>query len=177
MKITLARHTAVDVPEGVFYGHTDVPLKDTFEAEAEVTMSHIPDLDYDAVYTSPLSRAQKLATYCGYPDAVHEKRIKEISFGDWEMKGFGDIDDPYFQEWFLDTLHKAPPRGESFMNLYERVAEFLEEIQADKDLENVLIFAHGGVLICAQVFAGLVPMDDAFTVLPPYGGVVEIEIV
>lgn len=177
MKITLVRHTAVDVSEGVFYGHTDVPLKDTFEAEAEATMSHIPDLEYDAVYTSPLSRAKKLATYCGYPDAIEEKRIKEISFGDWEMKGFGDIDDPYFQEWFLDTLHKAPPHGESFTNLYERTVEFLEELQANKELDNVLIFAHGGVLISAQVFAGVVPMDDAFTVLPPYGGVIEIEIV
>ncbi len=37
MVIYLMRHTAVDVPQGVCYGQTDVPLKPTFEMEATQT--------------------------------------------------------------------------------------------------------------------------------------------
>ena len=37
MELILIRHTSVDVPPGVCYGQTDVPLKSTFEQEAEIT--------------------------------------------------------------------------------------------------------------------------------------------
>ena len=34
MEVILIRHTSVDVPKGVCYGQTDVPLRDSFEEEA-----------------------------------------------------------------------------------------------------------------------------------------------
>lgn len=37
MEVILIRHTSVDVPTGVCYGQTDVPLRATFEQEAAVT--------------------------------------------------------------------------------------------------------------------------------------------
>ena len=87
MEVILIRHTSVDVPPGVCYGQTDVPLKPTFEAEAAVTAENLKAyLPFDHVYTSPLTRCVRLATYCGYPDAERDKRIMEINFGDWEMK-------------------------------------------------------------------------------------------
>jgi alpha-ribazole phosphatase len=55
------------------------------------------------------------------------------------------------------------------------VASFLEELRK-KDFQKVAIFAHGGVLICAQVFAGIVPIEEGFSNLTPYGGIVKIEI-
>ena len=70
MEVILIRHTSVDVPPGVCYGQTDVPLKPTFEAEAAVTAENLKAyLPFDHVYTSPLTRCVRLATYCGYPDA------------------------------------------------------------------------------------------------------------
>ena len=38
MVIYFMRHTAVDVPQGVCYGQTDVPLKPTFET---VSYTHL----------------------------------------------------------------------------------------------------------------------------------------
>lgn len=35
MKMTLVRHTSVDVPKGVCYGQSDVGLRATFAEEAE----------------------------------------------------------------------------------------------------------------------------------------------
>ena len=37
MEVVLIRHTSVDVPKGTCYGQTDVPVRDTFEQEAELT--------------------------------------------------------------------------------------------------------------------------------------------
>ena len=93
MVIYLMRHTAVDVPQGVCYGQTDVPLKPTFETEATQTAANLQGLSFDKVYTSPLTRCVRLATFCGYPDAERDDRLKELNFGDWEMHRFDEIAD------------------------------------------------------------------------------------
>ena len=59
MEVILIRHTSVDVPPGMCYGQTDVPLKPTFEAEAAVTAENLKAyLPFDHVYTSPLTRCR-----------------------------------------------------------------------------------------------------------------------
>ena len=73
MKVTLIRHTSVAVASGTCYGQTDVPLRDTFEQEAFNTLQALAGMHFDKVYTSPLSRCVRLATYCGYPDAERDK--------------------------------------------------------------------------------------------------------
>ena len=61
MEVTFIRHTSVDVPPGVCYGQSDVPLRDSFEQEAAITSENLKTYrpqgrDFDHVYTSPLSR-------------------------------------------------------------------------------------------------------------------------
>ena len=57
MEIVLIRHTSVDVPPGVCYGQTDVPLKPSFEQEAAVSKENLKVyLPFDPVYTRPLTR-------------------------------------------------------------------------------------------------------------------------
>ena len=154
MEIYLARHTSVDVPRGTCYGFTDVPLRATFRREATATRLRLGGLTFDHVYTSPLSRAAKLAAFCGYPDAERDGRLKEMNMGDWEMQRFDDIIDERLQLWYDDFLNQPTTGGESFRDLY----------------------AHGGVLICAQVYAGTIPLEDGFKHLTSYGGVVKINI-
>lgn len=176
MEIILIRHTSVDVPPGVCYGQTDVPLKSTFEAEAAVTAENLKAyLPFDHVYTSPLTRCVHLAAHCGYPDAERDKRIMEIDFGDWEMKPFEQNDDPRLQEWYADYIHVAATGGESFAMQYRRVSRFLEELR-QKPYKRVAIFAHGGVLICAQMYAGIIKTEEAFNALTPYGGIIRIHL-
>lgn len=178
MEITLIRHTAVDVPRGVCYGQTDVPLKESFEQEASVTAGLLREQvavegAFDSSFTSPLSRCTRLATACGYGDALRDDRLKEIDFGQWEMQRFDAIQDPRLQEWFGDYYNVQATGGESFMMQYKRVAAFLDELKQQR-YERVAIFAHGGVLICAQIYAGTVAKEEAFEALTPYGGIVRI---
>ena len=42
-------------------------------------------------FPSPLTRARKLAAYCGYPNPTLDDRLKEMNMGDWEMRLYDDI--------------------------------------------------------------------------------------
>lgn len=175
MVVYLIRHTSVDVPQGVCYGQTDVPLKPTFEAEATQTAANLQGLSFDKVYTSPLTRCVRLATFCGYPDAERDDRLKEINFGDWEMHRFDEITDTNLKKWYADYLHVKATNGESFDDQYHRVANFLDELR-QQPFQQVAIFAHGGVLLNAQVYAGAVKPEEALGALTPYGGIIKIEL-
>ena len=41
MEVIFIRHTSVDVPPGVCYGQSDVPLRDSFSQEAAVTSENL----------------------------------------------------------------------------------------------------------------------------------------
>ena len=174
-EVILSRHTSVDVPKGVCYGQTDVPLRDSFEEEASITAQQLQNDVFDAVFTSPLSRCTRLADHCGYPDAIRDARLKELNFGEWEMQEFDKICDPRLEEWYNDYFHVAATGGESFMMQLQRVSEFLNEVSG-KEYKRIAVFAHGGVLICAQIYAGILRMEDAFNALTPYGGVVRLQL-
>jgi len=151
-------------------------LKPTFEQEAAVTKENLKtDLPFDHVYTSPLTRCVRLATYCGFPDAERDRRIMEINFGEWEMKPFDGNDDPRLKEWYADYLNVVATGGESFAMQYQRVSQFLDELKR-KNYQRVAIFAHGGVLICAQIYAGLIKAEEAFSALTPYGGIIRMQV-
>jgi alpha-ribazole phosphatase len=177
MDIYLIRHTSVDVPEGICYGQTDVPLKDTFEKEAILVKQNLRDVSFDAVYTSPLSRCTKLADYCGYPDAIRDGRLKEISFGAWEMMSYFQImnHDPRVGEWLADFLNVPATDGESVADLNTRIISFLDEL-VTKTCRRVAVFTHGGVLAGAQVYVGLMQPEEAFKSPEPFGGIVRISL-
>lgn len=176
MEVILIRHTSVDVPTGTCYGQTDVPLKASFEAEAARTLAALEAFGpIDHAYTSPLSRCTRLAAFCGYADAERDPRILELNFGEWEMMLFDKIDDPHLETWYKDPINTPVTSGESFMQQFLRVSSFLDELKT-KAWRRVAVFAHGGVLVSAQVYAGLVTPETAFAALPPFGGIVRIEL-
>ncbi|MBO5243653.1 MAG: alpha-ribazole phosphatase [Muribaculaceae bacterium] len=175
MKITLVRHTSVDVPQGVCYGQSDVPLRATFVREAETVREKLKGLRFDAVYTSPLSRCVKLASYCGYDDAVRDGRLMEMNFGEWEMQRWDEIKDPRLNEWFEDWFHVQATGGESSEQQQQRLRQFLEEIRTN-DKENVLLFTHGGIMIHMLLLSGAATLDNVFSQQPDYAGILQIEL-
>ncbi len=177
MTIYFIRHTAVDVSPGYMYGFTDVGPKPTFEEEARKVKKQLAPIIFDGIYCSPLSRCVRLCTYCGYMDkAIKDDRLKELNFGEWEMKSFQELSaDPRCQEWFDDWINYRIPGGESFTDQYNRVADFLEEMKAS-GRKQIAVFAHGGVITCGRVYAKEYGFDEAFSNLPDYGEVVRITI-
>ncbi len=172
MLVTIIRHTAVDVPPHMCYGQRDVPLRDTFEQEAEVVRQNLAGRQFEEVFTSPLSRCTRLAEYCGYPDAEHDPRLLELNFGDWEWVYLYELDDPYVRHWFSHQLETPCPGGESIIQMRNRFIHFIEE-KKGLGLERIAVFAHGGILLCAELCQGIMYQDDIFAHLRPYGSVSE----
>lgn len=175
IEITFIRHTRVAVPPGTCYGWSDVPTADTFEEEAAEVKRQLQGMRFDCTYTSPLTRARRLADYCGYSNAIVDDRLKEMNMGEWEMQRYDEIRDEALQKWYDDYMHLPATGGESFPMLYSRVSSFLDELRT-KAHRHVAVFAHGGVLVSAGLYAGMYDEADAFRHLVAFGGVMEIVI-
>ena len=175
MIVTFIRHTSVDVPRGTCYGQTDVPLKDTFPQEAATVAARLSGRTFDKAYTSPLSRCTRLAAYCGFPHAERDERILELNFGDWEGKRWDDIQDPRLQEWFDNWMDVRAGGAESFLEQYNRVAFFLDELK-EQNYHRVAVFAHGGTIRSALVYAGRCNFNQVFSDMVDYGSLTTIEI-
>ena len=170
MKVYLTRHTAVDVPAGICYGQTDVPLRSTFEEEAKIVSEKLKGIQPDAVFSSLLSRCTRLADYCGFPNVILDNRLKELNFGDWEGKEWDEID---MRVWETDWMNTPAPNGESFVQMYDRVASFFDELKIS-GYNTIFVFTHGGVVNCARVYFGQADISKAFEMKTGYGEVVEI---
>ena len=118
MKITLIRHTRVAVETGICYGWSDVGVAPSFETEASRVKENISNEQFDIVYSSPLSRCRKLAAFCGFHEPILDDRLKELNFGEWEMKKWDDLTDPRLELWYKDWIHLPAGGGESYENFW-----------------------------------------------------------
>ena len=174
MKLVFIRHTSVDVPRGVCYGRTDVPLASTFPAEAQAVKEALNTYTFDHAFVSPLSRCRALASYCGHADATADDRLLEMDFGAWEMQPFDAITDPVLQDWYRDYMNVRPTGGESSADQRARLADFLNELRT-KNYGTVALFTHGGILIHALAMLGGLSYEDIFKAPPGYGSIVELD--
>jgi alpha-ribazole phosphatase len=168
MRLTVIRHTSVNVPEGICYGFTDVPLNSSFEEEASAVKERLGGETFDKIYSSPLSRCTQLAGYCGFSNPELDTRIKELNFGDWEMKSWMEIEQAKARAWFADWLNYPTPNGESYSMMQKRVNTFLDDIKSQKN-ENICIFTHGGVIRLIHVYLDLYSLEKSFEFPVEYG--------
>lgn len=174
MKITLIRHTAVDVEKGICYGQSNVNVAASFESEANSVKEKLSDSLFDAVYCSPLLRCTKLAHYCGYTTPSIDDRLMEMNFGDWEMKAWDDINDPHLKTWYADWVNQTATNGESFMELMFRVQKFQQEI-SKINFKHIALFTHAGVIRSFLIINKFISIQNSFNFVVNYADIVKIE--
>ena len=175
MGLICVRHTSVDVPRGVCYGRSDVPLSASFETEARQVARCLSGRAFDAVYTSPSGRCTRLAACCGFPDAVRDGRLTELDFGTWEMRRWDDLRGADVQAWYDDWLRVPAGGAESLQDQYRRVVSFVREL-CGRGLASALLFTHGGVIACLRVCAGECTLDKAFERTVAFGETVSLRV-
>ena len=121
MDIYLIRHTTPDVPKGTCYGASDLGVVETFPQEASAIKAILPSAHPEAtVISSPLIRCKQLAdTLFENQSIIVEESLKEMSFGDWELILWKEIDQTALKAWFPRFVTHAPPNGETFQQVYE----------------------------------------------------------
>ena len=127
----------------------------------------------ESIYQSTLT-LHTACRFCGFKEAVHDPRLMEMNFGNWEMKRYDEIDDPYLSRWLDDYLHLPAPNGESLEMQYSRISSFIDDI-LKKEENEIVVFSHGGSIVCAMIYAGMATFENGFSKQPSYGEIVEME--
>lgn len=172
MKLTVVRHTKVDVPKGICYGVTDVPLAVTAPVEMEHITRELKQEQFDAVFTSPLSRCRLLASAIR-PDQeqIVDSRLLELNFGDWEMESWQNIyESEYGKRWFDDYLHVQCFNGQSYMDLVHEMKDFIKELQ-QQNYNHVLIVAHAGIIRSLMSLTNQRNPLEIFDIPVAFGGI------
>lgn len=170
LKIYIARHGQnEDNANGILNGHRDMPLTDLGIKQAHELAGGIKDagLTFDAVYTSPLSRASKTAevvceTLGLNKPAVLDSLI-ERDFGTMSGQLASDIERlcaPDIVKTETITYFLSPPGAETFPDLLARASRALEQIQAEHPDGSILLATHGdfGKMLYASYY-GLLWQD------------------
>jgi len=169
MTLYLIRHGETEGAEAKRYkGHMDVPLSPRGEEQMEKAALMIKR-PLKAVYTSDLIRAVRSAGIIAGPlTPVIVPAFRERDFGAWEGMSWDEIKDKYpdaFSSWAKDPVRFSPPRGESTLELKERVMAALDEMLArHNDGESIAVVAHGGVnrvVLCTLLG---IPLENIFRV-------------
>jgi alpha-ribazole phosphatase len=173
MILTAIRHTSVDVPSGICYGITDVPLAATFQEEAAQIQAELGNRQFDRIYSSPLKRCSQLVSRL-FPEKIifSEDRLKELNFGNWEMEEWNTIfNSPEGKVWFEDYTGTSCPNGESFAYLVLRVKSFLDGLKVYEN-ESVAIITHAGVIRALMCLLQQKTAEQAFNTSLKYGEIV-----
>lgn len=173
MEVFLVRHTSPDVPKGICYGQTDLPLAATYQEEFEQVSSQIP-ADIDHFFCSPLQRCALLAKYLG-ANVITDERLIEMDFGKWEMQAWNDIPKEEWQPWSEDYFHVAPPGGENLIALKERMFSFWEQLCAQRPAKVVVVTHAGPIRTILGYIRGL-PMEEWMSIPLHYGEVNKLEV-
>jgi len=173
MIITAIRHPSVDVPSGICYGISDVPLAAIFPSELESIRQKLVDEKFDAVFSSPLSRCTKLATVL-FPERKIgiDQRLIELDFGVWEMTEWDQIfASPEGKEWFGDFVNTPCPNGESLQQMIVRAKKFLNDLEKTTCTRVALVTHAGFIRSLMSILQDKTP-EEAFQTPLAYGQII-----
>lgn len=174
MQVHLIRHTTPVIEKGTCYGQSDIAIEENlFDKEFETIRSKIPSI-FDQVYSSPLQRCTKLAQKLS-PEIQIDARLKEMDFGDWELHKWDNIGKEPLNSWMNDYVSQTVPGGESFLQLYERSANFLDDLLR-KEHKKVAIITHAGNIRSILSWTLGLPLKNTFRIALNYGTVVKLNL-
>lgn len=134
-----------------YYGRLDVELTEKGISQAKRVGGLLDNVNFSKIYVSEKTRAEQTAKIIlknKQCNLIKDSRINETNFGLFEGKSYDQLKELYPEEWKLwceDWKSFAPPEGESYTLLYDRVKSFMDDL-LKLDEENILIVTHGGVI-------------------------------
>ena len=130
-----------------YSGRTDAPLTDAGVRQAAAAAKRLASAGVDAIVASPLQRAvrtaEEVAAATGIP-VLTDEGFRETDFGAWEGLTFAEVRARWPSEmarWLADPS-VAPPGGESFAQVSERVTAALHRVLVARAGQTVLIVSH-----------------------------------
>ncbi|MEO8276276.1 MAG: histidine phosphatase family protein [Thermoanaerobaculia bacterium] len=163
MNLYLLRHGQTAASrENRFTGSSNPPLTPVGAAMAESFASAYSELEWQAVYTSPLLRARQtaepLVRRLGVEPIV-ENGLAEIGYGEWEgltAEEARERGPAAYDYWAHDVASRGAPGGETAFAVAARAMRVVEQIRTHYESGNVLVVSHKATLrIVACALLGL----------------------
>ncbi len=128
---------------------TDVPLTEIGHEMASLFAESYRHISWQAIYTSPQTRAIQTAGYIGKAvgqQPIIRDALREIAYGDWEGQSVEYVNQKYHDDyvrWTADPAWNRPSGGgELAVEISDRVMSLIQEIRSGFDSGNVLLVAH-----------------------------------
>jgi len=159
-RLWMVRHGPTHAKSMVGWSDLPADLSDT------AALARLSDFLPDApVVSSDLLRARATAdaVQAGRPRLPHEADLREIHFGEWELRSSSEIEasDPdHIRAYWEQPGDIAPPGGESWNALSARVGAALDRLLAVHD--DLIVVAHFGVILAQIQRADGLTAYDAF---------------
>ncbi len=144
-RLWLVRHGPTHAKTMVGWSDLPADLSDT--AAIARLRDYLPDAP---VVSSDLIRATATADALSPSLRLpHNPALREINFGDWELRSFADVEaeDPATIRAYWETPgHVAPPRGESWNMVRQRVDDAIDNYLRENHADLIIV-AHFGVIL------------------------------
>ena len=131
---------------------TDIPLNETGLRQARLISTRLSGVSIDAIYSSPLARAEQTAMpLAGRLDLpIHRvDGLSERNFGSFQGKTPSEIaiEDPdNYRRWQDRDEMFVPSGGESLVQFRDRVSRSILDLVHTRAGQVIVVFTHGGVL-------------------------------
>jgi broad specificity phosphatase PhoE len=156
MHLLLIRHGQTSLHKrGVLAGWTNDPGLDLdgqlqVKKLAEHISEFLPQLHFDAIYTSPLPRAKQtaeiLSAILKIPIFVDDN-LKDINIGDWAGLSVAEVKNTAIgKRYFHDPVGVRLPDGEEIVEVLERVIPVFERIRMDHNNDSAIVVSHLDVI-------------------------------
>ncbi len=153
-----------------YIGTRDDPLSELGENQAIQLAEALSVLKVAAVYSSPLQRTFATALPIAARHSLEVQRVddlRECDFGTWEGLTPAEIiarspeNARRLREWEQDPI-SAPPGGESFETLQQRVAAAVERLALEDPDQAIVLVSHVGPIKVLLSTALGAPLSSAF---------------
>ena len=138
------RHAPSAGLPGIIHGQDDVAADLSDQAAIEARRATLPQ---DAVWlTSGLPRTVQTAAALGGTDCRAVPGLMEQDFGEWNGKSWDDLRDDQAREFWQNFATQAPPGGESFIHMMDRVSDTIAELSLEYEGKDIVAVTHSGTI-------------------------------
>lgn len=160
MNLYIVRHGETEENiKKTYYGDIDCKLTLNGIRQAELAGEKLKHIIFDKAFCSEKLRAKETLKRIGnMKNYIVDSRLNERSFGIFEGKNYEELQRSFkseYDEWTKDWKNYCPENGESFLQVYHRVKNFMDDLKKES-AENILICTHGGIIraIYAYILEG-----------------------
>jgi len=162
MKLYVMRHGETITNQiHLISGNNETDLTENGIKQAKQARKYLENIEFDYVFTSPLSRARITASHITNKSIIIDKRLIERDYGSFDLKRKCDVDYDGFWNYHTNLIND----GENIKDILKRVENLITDLKNKYPDKNILLVTHSGVARAIHYYITGIPKDGDLTTL------------